>query len=87
VQVVEAGGLHAGAVRRESRDTDGGPEDSGIDSGGPAVSDHAPGTHQVPRRLVRWIDDLSDVRISLYMLATAIVAGVVIYAVDRGLLG
>lgn len=50
------------------------------------MSDHAPESTTATHRFLRWLDGLSDARISLYMLAVALAAGLVIYAVDQRLL-
>lgn len=51
------------------------------------MAGHAPEIQSPGERIQRWIMGLSDARISLYMLLATMLVGVLMFLVDRKLLG
>lgn len=47
------------------------------------MAGHAPEFLPTTRRIMRWFANLSDLRLSLYMLVLAIVIAAMLYVVDR----
>ncbi|MFH1417627.1 MAG: hypothetical protein ABII12_04990 [Planctomycetota bacterium] len=50
------------------------------------MAGHAPEFLSPGKRLQRWLDESSDVRLSVYMLITAAVIGLLLLVLDRSIL-
>lgn len=55
--------------------------------GGSAVAGHAPEFLSPSDRLLRWLVNLSDLRLSLYMLALAATTAATLLVIDRQFFG
>lgn len=49
------------------------------------MAGHAPEMRPPGERMLDWIEEVSDLRLSVYMLAVALVVAAVLYVAEKGL--